>query len=86
MNFSLTTHAKWRIKQRCLPNPNGLKMHPAGKKTARRIRLRCEKSGVKNAWGSDYVYWVHKTFIYVCVTTAPGNYLVITAWDLNAGK
>ena len=82
MEFIVTNHAKLRMIQRDIPEPNKLILKCARKKTRKKIRELCIKNGVKNEI-DGYVYFVNDKFVYVCIILDIAKYKVITAFKLN---
>jgi hypothetical protein len=87
MDFLLTDHAKQRMEERGIPHPSQLILKPAGAAIRRRIRETCERAGVKNEWGSDYVYFTNSgrfvVNVFVCKVEGVAKYRVITAFVLK---
>lgn len=82
--FELTNHARDRIKERGIKDPNGVVLKPIKKKhwTKKRIKELCVLEGFKN----DYIYWKTKdniNTVYVCRQKDIGLYVVITAFNLG---
>lgn len=84
--FIISKHAELRMKERNIPSPLGLKLIPAGKKTRKAIRDACEKNGLKNEWGSNYVYFVNGNYVFVCIIQDIAKYKVVTAFELTKQK
>lgn len=84
--YLITNHAKIRMEERNIPSPENLRLTPAGRATRKRIREACKKNGVKNQYGSNYVYFINKNNVFVCVATDVAKYTVITAFNLSDGN
>ncbi len=77
--FLFTDHFVKRMRERGVPNPNGLLLKVAKKKLRAKIRKDCPKSGTRE----DCVYWyftnvLKQTFVYVSVPSGVNNYIMIT--------
>lgn len=78
-----------RMKERKIPAPETLMLVPVGRITRKRIRESCEINGVKNEYGSNYVYLVNMKgdkYVFVCVVSDIATYTVITAFNLSENK
>jgi hypothetical protein len=84
--FTISKHAEVRMKERNIPSPIGLKLIAAGKKKRKAIRVACEKNGLKNEWGSNYVYFVNGNYVFVCIIEDIAKYKVVTAFELIKQK
>lgn len=84
MKFHLSEHAQKRIVERNLPIPaSNLKLRVTGKKTRRVLRETCKKSFTMK----DRIFFrLNPSIIYVCKQIDVGEYLVLTAFDLNTNK
>ncbi len=82
-NFTYTNHAFKRIKERQIPYPDNLTLRCPGRKTRKKIRDACVKNGYKR----EYVFYIHTSnkniFVYVCLSTDIGKFLIITAFLLK---
>lgn len=84
--FELTDHARKRMKEREVLDPNGLLLINAGRKTRRRIRESCKSMGCDN---KEYVYLATRHLhthnknpisVYICKAIDIGKYIVITVF------
>lgn len=78
--FLISNHAKIRIQERNIPSPENLNLIPAGRGMRKRIREACKMNGVKNQYGSRYVYFVNKDYVFVCEASDVATYTIITAF------
>jgi len=84
--YLITNHAKKRMIERNIPSPENLRLKPAGKATRKRIREACKKNGVKNEYGSNYVYFINNNNVFVCIALDVAIYTVVTAFNLSDGN
>lgn len=80
--FELTDHSYLRMLERKIPHPNKRRLRPVGRKEKAKIREKCQLNGVKNNWGSKYIYYTDNTNVYVCITLDINHYLLITAFKI----
>lgn len=81
--FTITSHAAKRLEERSIQDPHTRHLKAANKKTRRVIREACAAHGVKNNWGSKYVYFTSGKSVYVCVQEDVSRYTLITAFNIS---
>lgn len=81
MVFIITEHAKKRMEERNIPDPNSLNLFPAGRNTKKKIRESCKKHGFKNYIGSEYIYFRGGKYVFVCLIETVATYKVLTALE-----
>lgn len=82
MTFKITSHALKRMSQRGIPDPHTLPLKAAKKRINKIIRAVCKQNGVKNSWGSNYVYFTSSDNVYVCIQDEINQYTLITAFKI----
>ena len=81
MTFELTHHARQRLTERGIRDPNTARMRSVSKKMRGKIRAACKKKGYDP---SKYVYFLSGTrTVYVTVCKDVGSYVLITAFELD---
>lgn len=83
ITFTITSHAAKRLAERSIQDPHTLPLKAAKKKTRKAIREACAAHGVKNSWGSKYVYFTSGKSVYVCVQDDVSLYTLITAFNIS---
>jgi hypothetical protein len=82
MEFIFTPHAKKRMKERDIADPNKWILMPCGRKLKKKIRETCKLNGTK----TDHIYWTTRTkphTIFVTRQLDIGKYEVVTAFVLQ---
>ena len=77
--FILTDHAKIRLKEREIEDPNGLRLTIAKNNARKKIIEDCPKNKVKK----ENVYFRTMSIpytIYVCIAIGIGEYKLVTAF------
>lgn len=81
MPFAITEHAKKRLVERGIRDPNNARMRSVSKKMRGKIRAACKKKGYDPC---RYVYFLSGTrTVYVTVCKDVGSYVLITAFELE---
>jgi len=70
------------MQERQIPSPEYLRLKPAGKLIRKQIREACKLNGVKNYYGSSYVYFINNKNVFVCLAIDIAKYKVLTAFKL----
>lgn len=81
MPFELTRHAKQRLEERGILDPNMARMKAVSKKMRGRIRAACKGKGYDP---TRYVYFLSGSrTVYVAVCKDVDRYILITAFELE---
>lgn len=85
MKFTFSEHAKTRMRQRSVPNPNDIKLSLAKNKIKKRILKNCNR--IKSEKDLFYFKGERSDFeilpIYVCALITKNEYWVITCFWLD---
>lgn len=74
--FELTNHAKIRLIERNLPDPNNLRLCRVSTRFMKKLRKRLK------SFNSETIYFSYnQKFIYVCIQIDINHYKVITAFE-----
>ena len=82
MKFKLTKHAKLRLSQRTIINPNKINLKVAKNKVRKRIREICAQTYDKNLTYFRSDNDLKPINIYVCKEIKKDQYLLITAFNI----
>lgn len=78
--IDLSNHAKKRLEEREIPDPNTLILKHAGKKLRRKVRESCKTLGCKTCEAIYFGYYgLNVTYVFVCKQVDIGKFICLTA-------